>query len=276
MRVKVGRENSTAIELQVDDLGCGPPVLLLHGWPLSSVVWEHQVQALLAAGHRVISYDRRGFGRSSRCSTGFDFDTLAEDLKCVLDSLDMRDAVLVGYGMGCGEIVRYLGTFGSERLRAAALVAPLPPFLRRSGSALNELDEPALEDLRSALLAQRHDFLEHFIDASCELEQDAAGQGLSDAARRAMWIDAVDSGPAATLESLASWRSDFRDDLPRIGLPTLVLQGTADRMLPPAASGEPLAAAISGSRLELVAGAPHGLLWTHAAQVNAALLNFLA
>lgn len=275
MRIDVGRENSTVIGLQVDDLGFGPPVLLLHGWPFSSRIWEPQVQALRHAGHRVVTCDRRGFGRSSRCSTGFDFDTLADDLRQVLEALDLRDCALVAHGMGCGEVLRYLGTYGGERLRAAVLVAPLPPVRPAAAAGGAGLDEGTLDMLRLALLARRHDVLEQFVDEGFAPADAPPAWRLGAATRRALWLDAIDTGPVALVESLQAWRCDFRDDLPRIGLPTLVLQGTADRLLPAALAGEPLAAGIGGAQLRLVSGAPHGLLWTHADAVNDALLGFL-
>lgn len=275
MRIDVGRENSTVIELQVDDLGFGPPVLLLHGWPHSSRVWEPQVHALLAAGHRVVVYDRRGFGRSSRCSTGFDFDTLADDLRQVLDALDLRGCALVGQGMGCGEVLRYLGNYGGERLRAAALVAPLPPVWREGGAGGGGLDGAALDALRQDVLTRRHEFLAAHVEEAFAPAAVSSAHRLGAAARQALWLDAAATDAVAMLASLQAWRCDFRDDLPRIGLPTLVLQGSADRHLPPHLAGEPLAAGIAGATLRLVPGATQGLLWTHTDEVNDALLTFL-
>lgn len=262
MRIDVGRENSTVIELQVDDLGFGPPVLLLHGWPLSSRVWAPQLPALLAAGRRVITVDRRGFGRSTRCSQGFDLDTLADDLKCVLDRLDLADAVVVAHDLGAAELLRYLGSFGGERLRAAVLVAPPPPAPPTDGLVL-----PAVEHAAA---------LRRWIDEACAPDTLAPDRRLGADARHALWLDAVDHGIVALQEGLAALQAvDLRDDLPRIGLPVLVLQGGADRRWPAGSAAEPVAEAIAGARLQRIDGAPHGLLWTHADEVNAALLAFL-
>ena len=271
MRLEVGRENSTVVELHVEDLGFGPAVLLLHGWPNSGVVWERQVLALLAAGHRVVSYDRRGFGKSSRCSTGFDIDTLAEDLKRVIDTLELQDLALVGYGTGCGEAIRYLGTFGSDRVRSMALLAPVRP----APAPRDDLAREAVDELLQAMVEERHEALATFVEDSFRQEESSHGDRVGQDTRRALWMDAVATGPTALIESLRSSRCDFRDDLVRISVPTLILQGSADRVAPPSVSDEPAAAAIGHARREMVEGAPHALLWTHAKSVNAHLLDFL-
>lgn len=263
MRIDVGRENSTLIELQLDDLGYGPPVLLLHGWPLSSRVWEPQRAALLAAGRRVLSFDRRGFGGSTRCSLGFDLDTLAEDLSHVLERLALAEPVVViAYDLGAAELLRYLGSFGGERLRAAVLVAPPPP-----------LPAPAAAPVAAV---PRHAMLRRWVGDAHAPDTLPPARRLDADALHALWLDAIDGGAPAQHESLATLRTaDLRDDLPRIGVPTLVLQPGADPDRPPAGTAA-VAAAIAGARLQPLADAPHGLLWTHAAEVNAALCEFLA
>ncbi len=274
MKIDVGRENSGQIELHVDDHGFGPPVLLLHGWPVSSAIWEHQVPALLAAGRRVVTYDRRGFGRSSRAGGGYDGDTLADDLQRVLTVLDLRECALVGYAMGCGELARYLGNCGGERVRQAVFIAPVPPFLPQGADDPAGLSAARFDGLRAELQADRHAFLEQFLADACR-SAEGGEPLLGAAARRALWIDAIGAGPPAALGCLQAWQADFRDDLPRIGVPSLVLQGASDRILPPALTGVPLAAAIEGSQLQLIEGAPHTLLWSHADAVNRALVAFL-
>lgn len=278
MKINVGRENSGLVELYVEDIGFGSPVLLVHGWPLSSIVWERQVLALLMAGHRVITYDRRGFGRSSRPSVGYDFDTLAEDLNGVLTTLDVRDCVVVGYGMGCGEVVRYLGNYGADRIRGAAFFAPLPPCLAQMEDSSSGLSEDTLLDCRKRLADDRHGYLAQFLAEAYSVLNDCAdgGLGISDAAFKFHCADASAGAVWAQLECLQSWATDFRDDLPRIGLPVMVVQGSRDRVMPVQLTGEPLAQAIATEPLLLVDSAPHGLLWTHVDEVNEALLRFAA
>lgn len=277
MKIQVGRENSTAIELQGADLGHGPPVLLLHGWPLASAVWERQVSALLAAGHRVISYDRRGCGQSSKPTTGYDFDTLAEDLHRVMEALDLHDCSLVGFAMGCGELARYLGSYGADRVRCAVFIAPLPPCLRQSADNPLGLDVGVFDGLREALQADRHGFLQSFLRDCYNHDGPFDGPltAVGEATLHAHWLDALQTSHCASLALLEAWQTDFRDDLPRIAVPSLVLQGSADHILPPSATGEPLAVTIAGARLALIDGAPHGLTWTHADAVNTELIAFV-
>ncbi|MEF7615354.1 alpha/beta fold hydrolase [Aquincola sp. MAHUQ-54] len=263
MRIDVGRENSTLIELQVDDFGHGPPVVLLHGWPLSGRVWEPQLPALLAAGRRVLAVDRRGFGGSTRCSLGFDLDTLAEDLGQVLERLAPAGAVVVAHDLGAAELLRYLGSFGGERLRAAVLVVPPPPTPETPAPA------PPPPAPRAAMLR-------HWIDEAHAPPSLPLARRLDADARHALWLDAIANGPLALHASRATLdAADLRDDLPRIDVPTLVLHGEADMGRPPAGAAA-LAAALAGARVERLAEAPRGLLWTHADEVNAALLAFLA
>lgn len=273
--ILVGRENSRPIELHYDDQGTGPPVVLIHGWPLGSDCWEKQTHALLDAGHRVIAYDRRGFGRSSRTVSGYDYDTLAEDLDRLLKVLDLRDAALVGYGMGAGEVTRYLGTFGSDRVSRAVLVAALPPLLFKANDASDGLDRSSLEDMRTALGKDRPAFLRTFLEQAHNFDA-LAGTLVSEESIRANWQFALHTSATGAFEGLAAWLTDFRDDLRRIDVPTLVIHGDADRVYPVQLTGLPLSQGIEGARLVVLQDAPHGLLWTHAQEVNAELIRFLA
>jgi non-heme chloroperoxidase len=273
--ILVGRENSKPIELHYDDHGSGLPVVLIHGWPLGSDCWEKQMHALVDAGHRVIAYDRRGFGRSSRTISGFDYDTLAEDLDRLLKVLDLRDAALVGYGMGAGEVTRYLGTFGSDRVRRAVLVAALPPLLFKTDGASDGLDRSSLEDMRTALGKDRPAFLRTFLEQAHNFDE-LAGTLVSEESIRASWQTALNGPASGAFEGLTAWPTDFRDDLRRIDVPTLVIHGDADRVYPVQFTGLPLSQGIEGARLVVLPDAPHGLLWTHAPQVNAELIRFLA
>ncbi|MDM0076529.1 alpha/beta hydrolase [Variovorax sp. J2P1-59] len=273
--ILVGRENSRPIELHYEDHGAGPPVVLIHGWPLGSDCWEKQILALLDAGHRVVAYDRRGFGQSSRAISGYDYDTLAEDLDQLLKVLDLRNAALIGYGMGAGEVMRYLGTFGSDRVSRAVLVAALPPLPSRSDRNPDRLDRSTFDDMRTALEKDRPAFLRHFLEQACNFDE-LGGTLVSEESIRASWTQAIQTSAIGTFEGLAAWLTDFRDDLRRIDVPVLVIHGDADRVYPIDLSGPPLSHGIEGARLVVLRGAPHGLLWTHAPQVNAELIRFLA
>ncbi|MDM0104474.1 alpha/beta hydrolase [Variovorax sp. J22R24] len=273
--ILVGRENTKPIELHYEDHGSGPPVVLIHGWPLGSECWEKQIRALLDAGHRVIAYDRRGFGQSSRAISGYDYDTLAEDLDRLLEVLDLHDAALIGYGMGAGEVMRYLGTFGSDRVSRAVLVAALPPLLFETDSDPDGPDRSAFNDMRTALEDDRPAFLRRFLERACNFDE-LAGTLVSEDSVRARWIQAIHGSVIGTLEGLAAWLTDFRDDVRRIDVPMLVIHGDADRVYPLHLIGPPLSEGIPGARLVVLRGAPHGLLWTHAPQVNAELIRFLA
>jgi non-heme chloroperoxidase len=264
-RITLGSENSRSLELHYDDEGMGRPIVLIHGWPQASECWAQQRQSLLAAGYRVISYDRRGSGRSSPTSLGHDYDTYAEDLQRLLTTLDLREVALVGFSMGAGEVVRYLGTYGEERIRRAVLIAPLPPFLLKTADNPGGLDGDAIDRTLAAMdhsveVTTFSDFREH----DC----------VEDQALLNSFPANIRSSGIAMIAAL--WRTDFRDDMPRINVPTLVIHGGADPILPLQATGQLLAEGIEAARLVLIDEATHGLLWTHAEQVNSELLGFLA
>jgi pimeloyl-ACP methyl ester carboxylesterase len=273
--VTVGQENSASIDLYYEDHGEGRPVVLIHGFPLSGRSWEKQSAALLEAGYRVITYDRRGFGQSSQPTTGYDYDTFAADLNTLMTTLDLRDATLVGFSMGTGEVARYLGTYGSARVRQAAFLAAIPPFLLKTADNPQGVDQSVFDGIMTAIRQDRFAYLTAFYDAFYNLDT-FLGNRISDEVVRDSWNVAAGASPAGTLACVPTWLTDFRPDLPKIDVPTLVLHGDADRILPISATGGPrLAEAIPGSRLVVVEGAPHGLLWTHAGEVNEALLDFL-
>lgn len=272
--ILVGRENSKPIELHYEDHGSGRPVVLIHGWPLGSDCWEKQILALLDAGHRVVAYDRRGFGQSSRAIGGYDYDTLAEDLDRLLKVLDLHDAALIGYGMGAGEVMRYLGTFGSDRVSRAVLIAALPPSPLETDGNRDGLDRSTFEGMRTALEKDRPAFLRQFLEQACNFDE-LGGTLVSEEGIRASWTQAIHTSISGTLEGLAAWLTDFRDDVRRIDVPMLVIHGDADRVYPIHLTGLPLSQGIAGARLVVLRGAPHALLWTHALQVNAELIRFL-
>lgn len=273
--LRVGDENSDSIDLYYEDHGRGKPVVLIHGWPLSGRSWEKQFTALWEAGYRVISYDRRGFGKSSQPAHGYNYDTFADDLNKLMKKLDLRDATLIGFSMGAGEVVRYLGAYGSERVSRAVLIAPVAPFLLKTPDNPVGVEPRVFEGIEKSIAADRLGFLTQFFRDFYNLDA-FLGKRISDEVVRDSWNVASGASPIGTLESVAAWVTDFRDDLPNISVPTLIIQGDADRITPINSTGIPLQKAIAGSRLVKIEGAPHGLLWTHADRVNSELMEFLS
>ncbi|GFO53387.1 arylesterase [Geomonas sp. Red276] len=272
--ITVGKENSCNIDLYYEDHGVGRPVVLIHGWPLSSAFWEKQVTALLKAGHRVITYDRRGFGMSSRPASGYDYLTLADDLHKLLTKLDLREVTLVGFSMGGGEVARYLGRYGKERVKRAVFMASVTPFLLKSPDNPGGVEGSVFERIKQAIQADRPAFLTSFLSNFYNLHV-FGGRKVSEEVVRLSWNVAASASPKATLDCVQAWLTDFRDDLIRIDIPTLIIHGDNDRILPFASTGSRTHEAVKGSRLMVVAGAPHGLNWTHAEEVNRELLAFL-
>ncbi|MGW5345324.1 alpha/beta fold hydrolase [Streptomyces sp. NPDC004050] len=272
--VNVAQGDSAPVELYYEDHGSGQPVVLIHGWPLNGASWEKQTAALLAAGHRVITYDRRGFGRSDQPADGYDYDTFASDLNQLLTALDLRDAVLVGFSMGTGEVTRYLGTHGSGRIAKAVMIGVVPPFLLKTDDNPGGVDGDVFKGIEEAIRADRFAFMTDFFADFYNVDV-LGGERISEQAVQASWNVAVGASAKGTLDCVQAWLTDFRADLPRIDVPTLIIHGDADRTLPVTATAIPLAERIVGAELRIVPGAPHGLLWTHAAEVNAELLAFL-
>lgn len=275
-RITVGTENSVDIELHYEDKGTGQPVVLIHGFPLDGNSWEGQTAALLDAGYRVVTYDRRGFGRSSQPSVGYDYDTFASDLHTVLETLDLHDVVLVGFSMGTGEVARYLGTYGSARVAKAAFLASLEPFLTKTddnpdGAAPAEFFEGIAADVRKDRYAYFTSFYQDFFNLDENL-----GSRISEEQVRHAWDVAADSGSVASAAAPLTWGTDFRADIPKIDVPALILHGTGDRILPIDATGRRFTQALPSAEYVEIEGAPHGLLTTHTAEVNEALLAFLA
>ena len=273
--VTVGRENSADIQLYYEDHGSGRPVVLIHGWPLSGRSWEKQVPALLEAGYRVVTYDRRGFGESSRPTTGYDYDTLAADLHALLTQLDLRDAAIVGFSMGGGEVARYVGTHGRDRVAKAAFVAAIPPFLLKTADNPEGVDEPVFDGIKKGIAADRPAFLAGFCRNFYNADA-LGGKRVSEELLRLSWNIASGASPTGTLACVSAWLTDFRRDLAKFDLPTLVVHGDTDRIVPLEVSGRRTQAAVKGSRLVVLQDAPHGLNWTHADELNRALLDFLA
>jgi non-heme chloroperoxidase len=271
----VGTENGSAIEIHYEDHGSGQPVVLIHGYPLDGTSWEHQERALLGAGHRVIRYDRRGFGRSSQPTVGYDYDTFAADLHALLEHLDVGDVILAGFSMGTGEVTRYLGRYGSSRVRKAVLLGAIPPFLLKRDDNPEGVDGKVFEDMKAAVVKDRYAYFKDFLDNFYNVDV-LAPDRVSEQAWQASFAVAAASSPHASLACIDSWLADFRADLPRIDVPTLVVHGTEDRILPIAATADRLPGLIADLRLVRIEGGPHNIGWTHTEQVNRALLEFLA
>jgi non-heme chloroperoxidase len=272
--VNVGQENSAPIDIYYEDHGSGSPVVLIHGYPLNGHSWEKQEAALLGAGHRVITYDRRGFGSSSQPSVGYDYDTFAADLNALMTKLDLRDATIAGFSMGSGEVTRYLSAYGSERVSRAALFGPIPPFLLKTPDNPEGVDQSVFDGIKAAIVADRYAYQKAFLDNFYNVDV-YGGTRISDQAWQASFNVAVGASATATLACVDAWLTDFRDDLPKIDVPTLVVQGDADRILPYAATGKRLPGLISNLTHVVIEGGPHAVGWTHADEVNAALLDFL-
>ena len=272
--ITVGEENSAPVELYYEDHGTGQPVVLIHGYPLDGHSWEKQLPALLEAGYRVITYDRRGFGRSSQPTTGYDYDTFAADLDKVLTTLDLTDAVLVGFSMGTGEVGRYLGRYGSGRVAKAAFLASLEPFLLKTEDNPAGVDQAVFDGILEAVTKDRYAYFSDFYDSFYNLDE-TLGSRISEEAVRNSWNVAAGSSAHASVACVPTWITDFRADVAKIDVPALILHGTGDRILPIESTGRPFHALLPSAEYVEIEGAPHGLLWTHAEEVTAALLSFL-
>src|SRR5213593_2288285 len=274
-RIRVGKENSTNIELYYEDHGSGSPVVLIHGWPLSGASWEKQTAALLAAGHRVITYDRRGFGRSSQPAVGYNYDTFASDLNTVLTSLNLTDVCLVGFSMGSGEVTRYIGKYGSKRVRKAVLIGTLGPYLVKAADNPEGVDAKVFEDIKAAIRADRPAFLMEFLRNFYNWDV-TGGKLVSERVLEDNWNVGTGASAIGTVACVDCWIEDFRKDIPKNTVPTLILHGDADRILPPDATSRRQAKMIKKVKFVELPGGPHGVLWTHADQINAELVSFLA
>jgi non-heme chloroperoxidase len=273
--VKVGQENSGSIELYYEDHGSGQPVVLIHGYPLSGRAWDKQLSVLLEDGRRVITYDRRGFGNSSQPVTGYDYDTFAADLNALMEALDLRDATLVGHSMGTGEVTRYLGRYGSARVAKGVLVSPIPPFLLQTADNPEGLPGSLFDGFMQSAREDASAWMKGFLDNFFNIDK-FRGTLVSDQYYQTCFNIAVTASATATVACIPTWETDFRADLPKIDVPMLVIQGDDDRVLPYPKTGERLPGMIGNLQHDTIEGGPHAICWTHADQVNAALLKFLA
>ena len=272
--INAGKENSCNIDIYYEDYGSGKPVVLIHGWPLSSSSWEKQIPSLIEAGYRVIAYDRRGFGHSSKPAFGYNYDTLAEDLNKIMTKLNLRDATLVGFSMGGGEVARYLSKYGSERVNKAVFMSAIPPFLLKTSNNPEGVDGSVFDGMKKAIKADRPAFLSEFFSNFYNVDI-LKGIKISDEVVRLSWNVGAGASPKGTLDCVSAWLVDFREELKRINIPVLIMHGNADRILPLAATGKRTPEFVKGSRLVVIEGAPHGMNWTHAEEINRELLTFL-
>jgi len=273
--VKVGQENSGSIQLYYEDHGEGRPVVLIHGYPLSGRAWDKQLPVLLEDGRRVITYDRRGFGKSSQPTTGYDYDTFASDLNALLEALDLRDVTLVGHSMGTGEVTRYLGRYGSARVSRGVLVSPIPPFLLQTDDNPDGLPSSLFDGFVQTARDDAPAWMKGFLDNFYNFDK-LRGTRVSDQAYQASWNVASSASATAAVACIPTWETDFRADLPRIDVPMLMIQGDADRILPYPKTGARLAGMIRDLQSVVIEDGPHAISWTHADQVNSALLKFMA
>ena len=274
-RLNVGTENGNPIELHYEDYGAGKPVVLIHGWPLSGRSWENQVPALLDAGYRVVSYDRRGFGDSSQPWNGYDYDTFAADLAALLQHLDLREVTLVGFSMGGGEVARYLGAYGTDRVAKAVFASAVPPYLYKGDDNLDgALDDAAIAGFEAGVKSDRLAFLDEFTTGFFSAN---GTMKVSEPQREYARDIAAVASPKGTLDCIAAFgRTDFRGDLDKVTVPTLVIHGDSDAIVPFEASGKRTAATIAGSELVVIKDGPHGINASHSKEFNQALLDFLA
>jgi non-heme chloroperoxidase len=272
--ITVAKENTGNIDLYYEDHGSGDPVILIHGYPLSGASWERQVAVLLSAGHRVITYDRRGFGKSSQPAGGYNYDTFAADLNQIITRLDLHSVKLVGFSMGGGEVARYIGKFGSSGVSKAVFISSVPPFLLKTAENLEGVDGTVFDGIKKAVAADRYAFFTGFFKDFYNSDL-LLGSRLSEQTIQASWNIAAGSSAIASLACVSTWYEDFRDDLKRIDVPTLVMHGDADRILPITATANRTAKLVANARLVVIKDGPHCITWTHADEVNAELLRFL-
>jgi peroxiredoxin len=273
--ITVGTENSTDITLHYTDRGTGQPVVLIHGYPLNGASWEKQEERLLDAGYRVITYDRRGFGESSKPSGGYDYDTFTDDLDKLLTTLDLHDAVLVGFSMGTGEVARYLARHGSGRVAKAVFLASLEPYLIKTADNPAGVDQSVFDGILATAKADRYAWFTQFYQDFYNLDENL-GSRISEEALRNSWNVAAGAGARASWAVVPSWGTDFRGDIEKVDVPTLIVHGTADRILPIDSTGREFTKRLPNARYVEIEGAPHGMLWTHADEVSDLLVEFLA
>ena len=272
--VDVGKENSGNIQLYYEDHGTGKPVVLIHGYPLNGASWEKQIPVLLDAGYRVVTYDRRGFGQSSKPTTGHDYNTFAEDLHKFVNHLGLHDFALVGFSMGAGEVARYIGNYGTKNLSKAVFVGGIPPYLLKAPDNPEGLDKSVFDGIQKAVAADRYAFFTDFFKNFYNADQ-LLGTRISEQAMQASWNVAAQASADSSYHCVSTWYTDFRKDIAKVNVPPLVIHGDSDRIVPFSAAGARTAKMIPGAKLIVVKNGPHNVAWTYPDEVNPALVNFL-
>jgi len=273
--VNVGKENSADIDLYYEDHGSGPAVILIHGYPLSGASWEKQLPELLAAGHRVITYDRRGFGNSSQPTTGYNYDTFAADLHKLIAHLGLHEFALAGFSMGGGEVARYIGKYGSKGVTKAVIIGGVPPYLLKTADNPEGVEQGVFDGIQKAVVTDRYAFFTEFFKNFFNTDK-LMGTRISEQAVQASWNVAASASATASFACVPTWHEDFRNDLAKIDVPTLVIHGEADRIVPIASAGHRTAKLVKGARLVTIKDGPHCVIWTHAEEVNDELVSFLS
>jgi pimeloyl-ACP methyl ester carboxylesterase len=274
--VRVGEENGADIELYYEDHGSGQPVVLIHGYPGDGTSWEKQTAVLLEAGKRVITYDRRGFGKSDKPTSGHDYDTYAADLSALVSALDLQDAVLVGFSMGTGEVVSYISRYGSHRVAKTVFIGALQPFLLKTeDNPSGAMSQDDVDGFLDTIKADRYAFFTGFLQNFYRTDENL-GTRISEEALRNSWQQATTISPYASVWSVATWYTDWRADIDKIDVPTLIMHGTGDVNVPIDITSRVLAKMLPSATYVEIEDAPHGMLWTHGEEINNALLDFLA
>ena len=267
-------EKQQAVKLFYEDYGEGQPIILIHGWPLSHRMWENQVETLVGKGFRVIGYDRRGFGESTKPWNGYDYDTLAKDLKDLIEELKLKDVILVGFSMGGGEVARYIGNYGTSKLSKAVLVSAVTPFMLKTDDN-DAVDESVFEGMKDGISKDRANFFKDFGKNFVNFDN-FEDERVSQARVDLNWNIAMQASRKATLDCVDSFgKTDFREDCKKFDIPTLVVHGDDDQIVPIEVSGEKAAEIIPNSKFEIIKNAPHGLVFTHSEDFNQILLGFI-
>ncbi|MGM0635143.1 MAG: alpha/beta fold hydrolase [Bacteroidota bacterium] len=266
-------EKGEAIKLNVQDYGEGQPIILVHGWPLSHRMWEHQVPALIAEGFRVITYDRRGFGDSSKPWNAYTYDDFAKDLNDIINTLDLKDVILAGFSMGGGELARYVGNYGTDRLSKLMFISSVAPFMLETEDNPNGVDASVFEGMKEGIAKDRPGFFSEFGKNFVNLEKNK--ERVSEAQVNYNWYVASSASRKATLDCVDAFgKTDFRADCKKINIPTIIIHGDDDAIVPFEVSGKKAAELIPDSKLEVVKGAPHGITFTHYKELNKLMIDF--
>ncbi len=267
------KESKQPVEIFYEDYGSGQPVILIHGWPLSRKMWEQQVWKIVDEGFRCISYDRRGFGISSQPWGEYDYSALAGDLNTLIEKLDLKDVVIVGFSMGGGEVVRYFTDYGADKIAKAVLISSIIPLVKKKEDNPDGVPEEALNGIKDALQKDRVGFLKDFGKGFYNFDKNK--DRVSEAQLDYDFIIASHASPQATIQTALAWmNTDFRSELKNVTVPTLIVHGDADETVPKATSADQAAKGIADNQYEIIKGAPHGLTLTHAVELNKILISF--